>query len=73
MVPEMFSLKSYDESVDIYSLGVIFCQLIGRVDAAPKVLEGRSSTLSIDTDNTHVIEDTLRELDELFITCTRLE
>ncbi|VDM00769.1 unnamed protein product [Schistocephalus solidus] len=76
MAPEMFSSKPYDESVDIYSFGVILCQLIGRVDADPDVLERRSSTLSIDTDKflkTHVPEDAPRELVELAIACTRLE
>ncbi|KAL7063556.1 hypothetical protein AAHC03_01129 [Spirometra sp. Aus1] len=76
MAPEMFSLKPYDESVDIYSFGVILCQLIGRVDADPDVLERCSSTLSIDVDKflkTHVPEDAPRELVELAIACTRLE
>nr|VZI50119.1 unnamed protein product [Spirometra erinaceieuropaei] len=76
MAPEMFSLKPYDESVDIYSFGVILCQLIGRVDADPDVLERCSSTLSINVDKflkTHVPEDAPRELVELAIACTRLE
>ncbi|VDN15889.1 unnamed protein product [Dibothriocephalus latus] len=76
MAPEMFSLKPYDESVDIYSFGVILCQLIGRVDADPDVLERSSSTLSIDMNKflkTHVPEDAPRELVELAIACTRLE
>lgn len=35
MAPEMLYGKSYDERVDIFSFGIIICEIIGRVSADP--------------------------------------
>lgn len=38
MAPEMLSGKGYDEKVDIFSFGIILCEVIGRVKADPDYL-----------------------------------
>ncbi|XP_077360794.1 LIM domain kinase 1-like isoform X1 [Festucalex cinctus] len=38
MAPEMIHGKSYDERVDIFSFGIIICEIIGRVSADPDFL-----------------------------------
>ncbi|XP_041657026.1 LIM domain kinase 1-like isoform X2 [Cheilinus undulatus] len=38
MAPEMIQGKSYDERVDIFSFGIMICEVIGRVSADPDYL-----------------------------------
>ncbi|KAL3042713.1 hypothetical protein OYC64_020599 [Pagothenia borchgrevinki] len=38
MAPEMISGKTYDERVDIFSFGIMICEIIGRVNADPDYL-----------------------------------
>uniref|UniRef100_A0A672GLV6 non-specific serine/threonine protein kinase n=1 Tax=Salarias fasciatus TaxID=181472 RepID=A0A672GLV6_SALFA len=38
MAPEMINAKSYDERVDIFSFGIMICEIIGRVSADPDYL-----------------------------------
>nr|XP_061801230.1 LIM domain kinase 1-like [Nerophis lumbriciformis] len=38
MAPEMINGKSYDERVDIFSFGIMICEIIGRVSADPDFL-----------------------------------
>ncbi|KAM6986950.1 uncharacterized protein FYW47_018358 [Aplochiton taeniatus] len=38
MAPEMIHGKSYDEQVDIFSFGIMMCEVIGRVSADPDYL-----------------------------------
>ncbi|KAL4647614.1 LIM domain kinase 1-like isoform X1 [Arapaima gigas] len=38
MAPEMIQGKSYDEKVDIFSFGIMLCEIIGRVNADPDYL-----------------------------------
>uniref|UniRef100_A0A8C7XCE8 non-specific serine/threonine protein kinase n=1 Tax=Oryzias sinensis TaxID=183150 RepID=A0A8C7XCE8_9TELE len=38
MAPEMIHGKSYDERVDIFSFGIMICEIIGRVSADPDYL-----------------------------------
>ncbi|KAM4620240.1 LIM domain kinase 1-like [Polymixia lowei] len=38
MAPEMIHGKSYDERVDIFSFGIMVCEIIGRVSADPDYL-----------------------------------
>ncbi|XP_019752279.1 LIM domain kinase 1-like isoform X2 [Hippocampus comes] len=42
MAPEMIHGKSYDERVDIFSFGIMICELIGRVSADPDFLPRRN-------------------------------
>ncbi len=75
MAPEMFASKPYDEAVDVYSFGVILCQLIGRVDADPDVMERWATTLSVDMEKfiqTHAPPDTPEALLDLAFACTSL-
>ncbi|XP_061606864.1 LIM domain kinase 1-like isoform X2 [Phyllopteryx taeniolatus] len=38
MAPEMINGKSYDERVDVFSFGIVICEIIGRVSADPDFL-----------------------------------
>uniref|UniRef100_A0A671XA99 non-specific serine/threonine protein kinase n=1 Tax=Sparus aurata TaxID=8175 RepID=A0A671XA99_SPAAU len=38
MAPEMIHGKSYDERVDVFSFGIMICEIIGRVSADPDYL-----------------------------------
>ncbi|XP_069356663.1 LIM domain kinase 1 isoform X2 [Maniola hyperantus] len=42
MAPEMMNGKLYDEKVDVFSFGIILCEIIGRVSADPDFLPRRS-------------------------------
>ncbi|XP_046963815.1 LIM domain kinase 1 isoform X1 [Vanessa cardui] len=42
MAPEMMNGKVYDEKVDVFSFGIILCEIIGRVSADPDFLPRRS-------------------------------
>uniref|UniRef100_A0A673BWH7 LIM domain kinase 1 n=1 Tax=Sphaeramia orbicularis TaxID=375764 RepID=A0A673BWH7_9TELE len=47
MAPEMIHGKSYDERVDIFSFGIMICEIIGRVSADPDYLP-RSHDFGLD-------------------------
>ncbi|XP_020861334.1 LIM domain kinase 1 isoform X1 [Phascolarctos cinereus] len=38
MAPEMINGHSYDEKVDVFSFGIVLCEIIGRVNADPDYL-----------------------------------
>uniref|UniRef100_A0A8C9WV26 LIM domain kinase 2 n=1 Tax=Sander lucioperca TaxID=283035 RepID=A0A8C9WV26_SANLU len=38
MAPEMLNGKRYDEKVDIFSFGIVLCEIIGKVNADPECL-----------------------------------
>uniref|UniRef100_A0A8C4NEN6 non-specific serine/threonine protein kinase n=1 Tax=Eptatretus burgeri TaxID=7764 RepID=A0A8C4NEN6_EPTBU len=38
MAPEMINGKKYDEKVDVFSFGIVLCEIIGRVNADPDYL-----------------------------------
>ena len=35
MAPEVLSGKSYDEEADVFSYGIVVCEVISRLDADP--------------------------------------
>ena len=36
MAPEVLSGKSYDEKADVFSYGIVVCEVISRLDADPE-------------------------------------
>ncbi|XP_041972334.1 LIM domain kinase 1 [Aricia agestis] len=42
MAPEMMNGNVYDEKVDVFSFGIVLCEIIGRVSADPDVLPRRA-------------------------------
>ncbi|XP_069685846.1 LIM domain kinase 1 isoform X3 [Periplaneta americana] len=53
MAPEMMKGNKYDEKVDIFSFGIVLCEIIGRVHADPDYLP-RSSDFGL---NQHVFRE----------------
>lgn len=53
MAPEMMKGNKYDEKVDIFSFGIVVCEIIGRVQADPDYLP-RSSDFGL---NQHVFKE----------------
>ncbi|XP_033210664.1 LIM domain kinase 1 isoform X2 [Belonocnema kinseyi] len=53
MAPEMMKGNKYDEKVDIFSFGIVVCEIIGRVQADPDYLP-RSSDFGL---NKHVFKE----------------
>ncbi|XP_077995493.1 LIM domain kinase 1-like isoform X2 [Glandiceps talaboti] len=49
MAPEMMKGKLYDEKVDIFSFGIVLCEMIGRVNADPDFLP-RTSDFGLNVD-----------------------
>ncbi|XP_056010611.1 LIM domain kinase 1-like isoform X2 [Ostrea edulis] len=47
MAPEMLKGKSYDEKVDLFSFGIIVCEILGRIEADPDILP-RTITYELD-------------------------
>jgi protein kinase 1 len=41
MAPEVLNGKSYDEKADVFSFGIILCELISRLEADPDELPRR--------------------------------
>ncbi|ELU17691.1 hypothetical protein CAPTEDRAFT_165760 [Capitella teleta] len=52
MAPEMMNGKLYDEKVDVFSFGIVVCELIGRILADPDFLP-RNSDFSLDRHEFH--------------------
>ncbi|VDQ13996.1 unnamed protein product [Trichobilharzia regenti] len=48
MAPEMLAGRPYDNSVDVYSFGVIMCQLLLRSDADPDKIPRDGDTMCVD-------------------------
>ncbi|XP_043208197.1 LIM domain kinase 1-like isoform X1 [Amphibalanus amphitrite] len=48
MAPEMMRGQKYDEKVDIFSFGIVLCEIIGRVAADPDFLPRRSKDFGLD-------------------------
>lgn len=49
MAPEMINGLKYDEKVDVFSFGIVLCEIIGRVYADPEILP-RSSDFSLNVE-----------------------
>ncbi|XP_061162708.1 LIM domain kinase 2-like [Saccostrea echinata] len=47
MAPEMLKGKSYDEKVDLFSYGIVVCEILARVEADPDILP-RTITFELD-------------------------
>ena len=41
MAPEVLSGKSYDEKADVFSYGIVVCEIISRLDADPDEIPRR--------------------------------
>ena len=41
MAPELLNGKSYDEKADVFSYGIVLCEIISRLDADPDDLRRR--------------------------------
>eukprot|EP00730_Choanoeca_flexa_P018881 TRINITY_DN9204_c0_g1_i1.p2 TRINITY_DN9204_c0_g1~~TRINITY_DN9204_c0_g1_i1.p2 ORF type:complete len:241 (+),score=50.11 TRINITY_DN9204_c0_g1_i1:1397-2119(+) len=47
MAPELFLGKDYNESADVFSFGIVLCELIGRVEADPDIMP-RTNSFGVD-------------------------
>ncbi|VDP77849.1 unnamed protein product [Echinostoma caproni] len=48
MAPEMLAGKPYDDAVDVYSFGIILCQLLARCEADPDHIPRDPNSMSVD-------------------------
>jgi len=53
MAPEMLNQKSYDERVDVFSFGIVLCEIIGRVEADPDDIP-RSRNFGLEVKEFHI-------------------
>lgn len=50
MAPEMLAGKPYNNAVDVYSFGIILCQLLARCDADPDHIPREPNRMSVDVE-----------------------
>jgi LIM domain kinase 1 len=63
MAPEMMKGELYDERVDVFSFGIVVCEMIGRVSADPDILP-RTQKFGVNEDAFRAT--LLRDCPELF-------
>lgn len=71
MAPEMLRGENYDASVDIFSFGIVACEVIGRVKADPDEMP-RTSKFGLDIEkfaNLPDVKDCPRDFLQLAVDC----
>merc|ERR1712137_198201 len=71
MAPEIMLGEKYDERADIFSLGMIFCELLRRDDPPPRVV-GAAESYDVEKFKKTLPEDCPPELVQLALDCTKI-
>ncbi|XP_053328489.1 dual specificity testis-specific protein kinase 2-like isoform X2 [Spea bombifrons] len=73
MAPEMLRGEPYDRKVDVFSFGIVLCEILGRIPADPEILP-RTRDYGLDADAfRELIRDCPKRVLDLAVSCCRLE
>ncbi|XP_053551853.1 dual specificity testis-specific protein kinase 2 [Bombina bombina] len=73
MAPEMLRGEPYDRKVDVFSFGIVLCEILGRIPADPEILP-RTQDFGLDVVAfQELIRDCPKEVLDLAVSCCRLE
>ncbi|XP_029469061.1 dual specificity testis-specific protein kinase 1-like isoform X2 [Rhinatrema bivittatum] len=73
MAPEMLRGEPYDRKVDVFSFGIVLCEILGRITADPEVLP-RTQDYGLDVTAFHeIIGECPKRVLDLAASCCRLE
>ncbi|XP_039200968.1 dual specificity testis-specific protein kinase 1-like isoform X3 [Crotalus tigris] len=73
MAPEMLRGEPYDQKVDVFSFGIVLCEILGRIPADPEVLP-RTQDYGLDVAAFHsMIRECPRRVLDLAASCCRME
>ncbi|KAM9066643.1 dual specificity testis-specific protein kinase 1-like isoform 2-T2 [Sarcophilus harrisii] len=73
MAPEMLRGEPYDRKVDVFSFGIVLCEILGRIPADPEVLP-RTQDYGLDVDAfQEMVSECPSRILELAASCCRLE
>ncbi|XP_070587406.1 dual specificity testis-specific protein kinase 1-like [Erythrolamprus reginae] len=73
MAPEMLRGEPYDQKVDVFSFGILLCEILGRIPADPEVLP-RTQDYGLDVAAFHsMIQECPEQVLDLAAACCRME
>uniref|UniRef100_U3II87 Protein kinase domain-containing protein n=2 Tax=Anas TaxID=8835 RepID=U3II87_ANAPP len=73
MAPEMLRGEPYDQKVDVFSFGIVLCEILGRIPADPEVLP-RTQDYGLDVAAFQgMISECPRQVMDLAASCCRVE
>ncbi|XP_063289011.1 dual specificity testis-specific protein kinase 1-like isoform X2 [Pelobates fuscus] len=73
MAPEMLRGEPYDRKVDVFSFGIVLCEILGRIPADPEILP-RTRDYGLDVVAfQELIKDCPKRVLDLAVSCCRLE
>ncbi|XP_053329160.1 dual specificity testis-specific protein kinase 2-like [Spea bombifrons] len=72
MAPEMLCGEPYDRKVDVFSFGIVLCEILGRIPADPEILP-RTRDYGLDADAfRELIRDCPKRVLDLAVSCCRV-
>ncbi|XP_010170820.1 dual specificity testis-specific protein kinase 2-like [Antrostomus carolinensis] len=73
MAPEMLRGEPYDRKVDVFSFGIVLCEILGRIPADPEVLP-RTQDYGLDVNAFQgMISECPKQVMDLAASCCRVE
>ncbi|KAM9325202.1 dual specificity testis-specific protein kinase 1-like [Gastrophryne carolinensis] len=73
MAPEMLRGEPYDRKVDVFSFGIVLCEMLGRIPADPEILP-RTRDYGLDVVAFHaLVKDCPKKAIDIAASCCRIE